>query len=533
MNKLLSVCAVVLVATLPACGGGGSAPDPGPPVDPPPPPVVVPVDGPAWQGFAGNAQHTALHPQGQGVASQSLRYIYWSAAVDLAPPYSTNGALLAHYGSPLITRRNTVVTTVKTSAAGEFRVEARVGANGAALWSLASDYRLPPHRWVPSFNPALAGDDRVLVPAAGGRLLVRDGADSAAGSTCSFTFDGDAVYSADSVTYDRTVYINTPITTDRQGNAYFGFTVTGANPAGLAGGIARVSADGRGLWVATATAAGDAAMSKTAMNSAPALSADENTLYVVVNSQPPSSERASGRLLALDSTTLATRANVLLLDPVSGSPAWVNDNASSSPTVGPDGRVYVGVLEAANAPHNFRGWLLQFNADLTSFTSAGAPGSFGWDNTVSIVPTSMLPQYTGGSPYLLLLKSNSYGGIGTGDGQHRMAIVDPRQTQSDAFSTATVMREVITILGPTPDPNYAGGVKEWCVNTAAVDPLTQSVLMNSEDGRLYRWHLPSNRFTESIALNNGYAQSYTPTALGADGRVYAVNNGRVFSVGER
>jgi hypothetical protein len=95
------------------------------------------------------------------------------------------------------------------------------------------------------------------------------------------------------------------------------------------------------------------------------------------------------------------------------------------------------------------------------------------------------------------------------------------------------MREVITILGPTADPGYAGGVKEWCVNTAAVDPLKQSVLMNSEDGRLYRWHLPSNSFTERIALNNGYAQSYTPTALGADGRVYAVNNGRLFSVGER
>jgi hypothetical protein len=76
-----------------------------------------------------------------------------------------------------------------------------------------------------------------------------------------------------------------------------------------------------------------------------------------------------------------------------------------------------------------------------------------------------------------------------------------------------------------------GGRKEWCINTAAVDPLTGSVLMNSEDGALYRWHLPSDTLSERLRLNNGYAQSYTPTAIGADGRVYTVNNARLFSVG--
>lgn len=528
--NLLSACRVLLFffsSLLASCGGGSSsAPEPVVPDGPPNPPVVVPVDGPPWQGFAGNAQHTALHASG-GVASQSLRYVYWSAAVDLAPPYSNSGALLAHYGSPVITRRNTVVLPVKTSTAGDFRIEARVGANGNLLWSQASDYRLPPHNWVPGFNPVLAGDARVLMPLAGGRLWVRDAADSASGTSSVFTFYGDAAYGAAAATYDATVHINTPLTTDRQGTVYFGFTVTGSNPAGLVGGIARVTADGQGRWVAAATASGDATMNKTATNAAPALSADEGTLYVVVNS---GAQRSAGRLLALDSGTLATRAGTALMDPVVGTPAWVSDNATSSPTVGPDGRVFIGVLEANVPSHNFRGWLLQFDAALQP---AGAPGGFGWDNTVSIVPTSMLPQYTGGSPYLLLLKYNSYPGVGTGDGRHRMAIVDPRQTQPDGFSSATVMREVITILGPTTDPGYAGGVKEWCVNTAAVDPLTQSVLMNSEDGRLYRWHLPSNSFTERIALNNGYAQSYTPTALGADGRVYAVNNGRLFSVGER
>lgn len=519
---------MVLAMTVACGGGGGAAPEPQPEI--PPDPVVVAVDGPAWFGFGRNAQHTALASE---AASQTLRYIYWSAPVDLAPPYSASYALLAHYGSPLITRQNTVIVPVKTSAVGDFRVEARIGANGQMLWTQTSDYRLPPHNWVPSFNPALTADNRVVIPAAGGRVLVRDNANSASnasGAVRSVAFYGDAVYAAASTTFDATVFINTPLTTDSQGNVFFGFTVTGNNPAGLAGGIARIGADGRSTWVAASTAAADTTMAKTATNSAPALSADERTLYAVVNTAPPAGARAAGRLLALDAATLATRAAVSLIDPLTGAPAWVNDNATSSPTVAPDGQVFIGVLEANAPAHNFRGWLLQFSADLAQ---AGTPGSFGWDNTVSIVPTSMLPRYSGGSPYLLLSKSNSYGGVGSGDGQHRMAILDPRQTQRDTFSTATVMREVLTMLGPTPDSSYPGGVKEWCVNTAVVDPLTNSVLMNSEDGMLYRWHLPSNALTERIALNNGYAQSYTPTALGADGRVYAVNNARLFSIGVR
>lgn len=507
-----------------ACGGGGGGAAPDVPPPPPPAPPVVPVDGPAWPGFARNAQHSALGE----IATQSLSTIWWSTPVDLAPPYSSNGALLAHYGSPLITRRNTVIVPVKTGSGGGFRVEARIGASGALLWSLDTSYRLPPHHWVPSLNPVLTPDVRLLVPASGGRVIERAGADAASGALRTRVFYGDAAYDADPASHDASVFINTPLTSDSAGNVFFGFTVSGSNPLGLAGGIARLGADGSASWVPAAGVAGDAAMVKTATNSAPALANDERTLYVVVNTLPPPGARASGRLLALDAATLAARASVALVDPLQGGAAWVNDNASSSPTVGPDGDVYIGVLEANPPSHNFRGWLLHFDASLAQLKT---PGGFGWDNTASIVPREIVPQYSGTSGYLLALKVNSYGGIGSGDGQHRVAIVDPNAAQADRFSSAQVMREVISVLGPSPDPHYAGGVEEWCINTAAVDPQTSSVLMNNEDGTLYRWHLPSNTLSEQIRLNNGYAQSYTPTAIGPDGRVYAVNNARLFSIG--
>jgi hypothetical protein len=511
--------------SLAACGGGGGGSSPDVPPPPPPAPPITPVDGPAWFGFARNAQHSALGE----VATQTLATIWWSTPVDLSPPYSSNGSLLVHYGSPLITRQNTVIVPVKTSAAGGFRVEARIGANGNLLWTQDSSYRLPPHNWVPSFNPVLTADRRVLMPVSGGRVLDRASADAATGALRTLVFYGEAAYTADPAACDGTVFINTPLTSDSAGNVFFGFVVTGSNPAGLVGGgVARLGADGSARWVAATTVAGDAAMVKTATNGAPALANDERTLYVVVNNLPAAGARASGRLLALDADTLAAQASVLLIDPLQGSAAWVNDNASSSPTVGPDGDVFIGVLEADPPSHNFRGWLLHFDATLAQ---SKTPGGFGWDSTASIVPREIVPQYSGTSGYLLALKYNSYGGIGTGDGQHRVAIVDPNATQTDRFSAAQVMREVITVLGPTASSEYPGGVEEWCINTAAVDPQTSSVLMNSEDGYLYRWHLPSNTLSERIRLNNGYAQSYTPTAIGPDGRVYAVNNARLFSIG--
>ena len=127
-------------------------------------------------------------------------------------------------------------------------------------------------------------------------------------------------------------------------------------------------------------------------------------------------------------------------------------------------------------------------------------------------------------------KYYNYAGAGSGDGLNRVAILDPNVAQADAISGRTVMRDVRTLLGPTFENGLSGPVKEWCINTAAVDPVTRSVLVNSEDGWLYRWDLASNSFTQKIQLTSGIAESYTPTAIGADGTVYAVNNAVLFAI---
>jgi len=519
----LLVCAPIGLPLLGACSNSDNSPAPTPVPPPPTLPPGPPVSGPPWPGYARDAQHSALG----AVATQTFNRIRWRTPVDLAPQYS-GSALLIHYGSPAISTHNTVIVPVKTGATGGFRLEARLGSNGILLWAVDSDYVAPPHDWVPSFSACITAANRMYAPRSGGRLMFCDDVDTVPTSFDTAVFYGAATYAAAPAVFDNAIHINTPLTTDAAGNVFFGFIALGANPAGLVSGIARVAPDGTGTWVAAADAASDPSIGQVAMNSAPALSLDGATLYVAVNTLPGAAAIQSGYLLALNSTTLATTGKVALTDPVSGTPAWIDDDATSSPTVGPDGDVYFGVLEGNAPAHNYRGWMLHFDAGLSVIKT---PGSFGWDDTPSIVPATMVPGYVGPSTYLLATKYNNYGGAGSGDGRNRVAVLDPNQSQPDTISTIPVMRELLTKLGPTADPDFPGGVEEWCINTAAVDPLTNSILVNSEDGRLYRWNLALDQFTESIALTGGVGESYTPTAIGPDGAVYAINNAVLFSVG--
>ena len=519
-GKLALVAAVAAGAVLVACGGGGGGGGT-PSVAPPPSPPPVAVNGPAWLGFGGTSQHSAVSQ----IATQDLNNIRWRTPVDMAPQYSAQGYLLIHYGSPAITTKNTVLVPVKRGAQGGYVIEARSGADGSLMWTMTSDWVMPAHRWAPSYNVTLTAGNRVVAPGSGGRVWYRDNADSTTSTSQNTAFYGDAAYSANKAAYDANVFVNTPITADSAGNIYFGFSALSGAPGGLKGGIARIGADGKGSWVAATTLTQDGAITKAAMNSAPALSTDEKTVYVAVNSDAGD----KGYLLALDAATLAFKAKVLLIDPQTKVAASVTDDSTASPTIGPDGDVFFGVLESDYAAHNARGWLLHFDATLAQ---SKTPGSFGWDDTASIVPAAMVPGYAGSSTYLITTKYNNYGRTGSGDSRNKIAVLDPNASQPDLVTASVpVMKEVLTVMGVTPDPNFPGGVVEWCINTAAVDPATKSILVNSEDGFLYRWDLSTNTLSQKIRLTSGLGESYTPTAIGADGTVYAINNAVLFAIG--
>src|SRR5579884_1002686 len=474
---------------------------------------------PMWHGFARNAQHSAEAP----AASQPFSRIKWQTPVDLNPQYSYS-ELLIHYGSPITTENDTVIVPGKTGATDGFQIEAHSNTDGSLLYTLATDYSLPPHNWTPSYGPSLHYDD-LYYPGAGGTVYRRTRASAAKGTVTQYAFYGLSNYEVNPSAYNSSVYVCTPITIDRAGNLYFGFIVTGSNPLNLTGGLARISSTGVGSYVTAAAATGDANMTNVQYNSAPALSHDGSIVYAAFTNG------SYGYLVGLNSSTLATvypstqlSNPVPLKDPLTGNDAYVINASTASPSVGPNGDVFFGVLENPFAYNNDRGWLLHFDKTLATLH---APGAFGWDYTAAYVPKTAVPSYTGKSSYLIACKYNNY--IGFGDGENKIAILDPKATETDPISGGTVMKEVMTIVGPT--PNSQGGVREWCINSMAVDPFTKSVLANSEDGKLYRWDLTTNTLSEVMTLTGGVGEAYTPTVVGGDGTVYAINDAVLFAVG--
>jgi hypothetical protein len=480
----------------------------------------------AWSGYGHDSQHDAI----ASVASQPLNRILWQTPVDLSVAATNTGELFIHYGSPLITRSNTVIVPVKTGATGGFEVKALVGATGATNWVQTTDYILPPHNWIPSFSPALTPKNRLYFAGGGGTVYYCDTPDTTNTSPVigQIAFYGLTNYLANTNTYLNNVFADTPITSDRYGDIFFGFQVTGSTPLNLQSGIARIDFNGTGTWIAASNTVTNAIISQIAMNCAPALSNDHKALYLGVNN----GYSGYGYLVVLDSRNLTPLGSTRLKDVKNpANDANVDDDGTASPTVGPDGDVYYGVLENPLGLNHYRGWLLHFDSTLTQTKT---PGAFGWDDSASIVSASLVSFYHGSSPYLLMTKYNNYAEAG-GNGVNKIAILDPQNNLTDPISGATVMSEVITIAGPTPDSEFTNSlpnaVREWCINSAAIDPFTKSVLANNEDGKMYRWDLTANTLSETITLTPGIGEAYTPTIVGVDGTIYAINNATLFAIG--
>src|SRR6185312_7357751 len=106
------------------------------------------------------------------LAAQPLVARHWQTPVDLNPP--GGGPLFVHYGSPVITAGSTILVPV-TAADGSYQLRAFQGSNGAALYTLTSDYTAPANAdWTPPSGPALALGTRAYYPGAGGTVYYRD-----------------------------------------------------------------------------------------------------------------------------------------------------------------------------------------------------------------------------------------------------------------------------------------------------------------------------------------------------------------------
>jgi hypothetical protein len=474
--------------------------------------------------FGGNAQHTNLYSP----AAQDINQVKWQTSID-----TSNSGQFAHYGAPLITADNTLITPVMISLSA-FQISAFDGASGAGKYTLATDFIQPPYNWIPEYQPCLVGN-RLYYAGAGGTIYYVDNANTSTPTApTQLCFYGLSNYQANPGGFNGTVFVDTPITADSAGNIYFGFRVSGTAPIPLntsKSGYAKVTPAGAGTYVLVDAMTSDANINRDSHNAAPALSNDESTLYVVAGN---TSTRYYAYLVALNTADLSTKSEVFLRDPRNGNPGGLLDDGTSSPMVAPDGDVFMGVF--GNPYNGSRGFLGHYSGDL----SVTKPyGGFGWDYTAGIVPASMVPSYHGTSSYLVFCKYNNYTGTGVddGDGVNRVAVLDPNALQTDIHPSSSglqIMREVQTMIGPTPDqfnPSVPNAVHEMCVNATCVNQATNSVFFNSEDGHAYRWNLATNQMTQGLALTPGFGEPYVPSVIGPDGTVFTLNGGLLFAMG--
>jgi hypothetical protein len=474
---------------------------------------------PPWTGFAGDAQHTGRST----AAPQPLTSIHWKVKVDHRPSCCDDGPI-AHYASPMITSGNTVVVPVRLGPKRGFVVKAVDGADGTKLWEFPTDYTPPlsaEYEWPPPIPASLVGG-QVAVAGAGGTILLKSYGDPAA-APHRIAFYGIDRYRAHRAAFRKAVQITTPITTGADGTLYFGFSATKAAPGKLHDGLARIPLSGKASWISARRLGGTDKATSIALNGAPALSNDEKIGYV------PVVTGSHGRLVGFNATTLRSKFVRKLKDPQTHTWAQISGSSTSTPTVGPDGDVFYGVLGNPIIKHDVRGWLLHFDSTLLHRRT---PGSFGWDSTVSVVPASSVPSYAGTSSYLLVSKYNNYDIGPHGDGRNEIALLDPHATQQDRFSKVQVLEEVRTVLSPVHPPDTPKGSRyEWCINSIAVDPTTGSAIANNEDGNLDRWDLDTGTLVDSIQLGPPAGQAYTMTVIGPDGTAYGMTNAVLYAVG--
>jgi len=513
--------------------------------------VLSPVSALAqqWGQYGRNAQHTELVT----TPVQKLNAILWQTPVDLYPPYS-GGDLFLHYGSSLISANGTVVVTVRTGSSGgtwppafdTYRIEGRDLGTGNLIYTENTDWSPPPYGWDPPCGSAIGPDNRVWTPGAGGTVYVRSSADSASASVTQLAFYGIANYTANTSLYNSDVKICTPITIDSSGNAYFGFWVKSGSTTGMTSGWARISAGGVGTYVSAATLTGLASEAPT-YNASPAVSNDGTKLYVMAQYGGSNYTGTNLRVLELDSTALTVVNSIIPSQPSGSSPAFIDDG-SGTIMVGSDGDIYVPSLSSGNLAS--RGFMMHYHGDLSGSPATLFQGAFGWDDTASLVPASAVPSYAGTSSYLILTKYNNYADPGCwGDGKNRIAILDPNASESYTVqygshystpnatgATYTTMKEILTILGQTPNANlYSDGTpydgyREWCINSAVVSSASKAAIINSEDGHCYYWDLTTGTVTSNLNLEPPTGEAYTPTTASADGISFAVNNAQLIAM---
>ena len=439
------------------------------------------------------------------------------------------------------------------------------------VWNFATDWKPVPNSgtspstrslggWEPLFQPVLVGQF-IYIPGAGGTVYKVNQSDGSLVSQIN-PFTGS----------DPTKFVTSPLTADSVGNVYYNVIqldvdwpwdnnaqnawLVKITPDDTTGAVSYASllpdAPTKCLgafgvkdplpWPPSPTAKPAmvvCGLQRPPLNLAPVVSNDGTTVYTA--SRGHFNARGS-YLLALNSSDLSLQwsmslqqllddgCNVLLppngqpggcrtgaatgVDPTQNMPgsAILQDQASASPVVAPDGSILLGVSTAYNYD---RGHLLK----VSSTGQLQATYDFGWDSTPAIYPH--------GGSYSVVLKDNHYD-----NGSYcSNPTWCPRAPRGPYYVTQLDSNLVPEwkYQDATTGPGHPDGY-EWCVNAPAID--TNGVVYgDNEDGNLYAIQQGGSP-VQSIFMVRAINAGYTPVSIGGDGIIYAENAGHILPVGQ-
>jgi hypothetical protein len=293
---------------------------------------------------------------------------------------------------------------------------------------------------------------------------------------------------------DPNRFVSGPLTIDAAGNVYYNVLELDAkNPWSVDvhnSWLVKVKSNGVAQKVSYAklvTQGISDGSQRPGVNISPAVSADGKTIYTA----------SVAHFNSLDANVIAVNSDLtpkwhtsltnLAQGQITGA---IFDLSSATPVALPDGSLLFGVLASGTS----RGYMLKFDSSgqyLTSF-------DFGWDDTPAI--------YVHDGTYSVITKNNYYSTTGPYYITQLNADLVPEWSYQSA-------------------DNF-----EWCVNAPAVDG-NGTVYADSEDGNLFVIN-QGGTLKGQILLQQAVAAAYTPVSIGLDGKIYTLNNGDMFVVGQ-
>ena len=455
----------------------------------------------AWLQRYHDAQHTSfinapIDPMNQ----ETFRMVFDASQVDVG-----SGLIAIHYTDPKVESNGDLYVPMRDRGPPiVYSVQQITG--GLPGWTFTSDYVRQSQlgAWEPVFDFAI-NNGVVYVMGRYGCVWILYEAD---GSLLDYKCSTDPVDPT-----GENIWIVSPFTIDGNGNVYWTIhsssTLIRSSLVQLGPGDVITATDLANL-AGTGQIAGN--------NSAPAISADNNTIYVATTGAGDS----GGNLLALDATdpTLTTVNWIASLGAQLGCPeARLNSSGTSSPVALLDGGAAIG---GYNTNPSSEGAYYSFDANGV----ARGCYRFGWDDTMGQITLNGTTYLVGKHNHYTTTSSQCDNGIDlpVNPPCYELVVLD-----------ATTMVKQWSYIAENRDPVH--GPYEWCIDSPTLFKTTDDdgtetgyAVVQSESGDLYNVTLFSNPLIETdFPVGGPQNAAYVPT-VSIGGVAYTINHGQIIGV---